>query len=703
VGCAAVDESQLEFLIVFYKDRSRDHPCIAEVIVGITALLARWSVSQENVEQLLATLFAEVFVQGLDQSARFSMYKVMELVLDKYSAAAIALKHDFVYGYLQMIDGERDPRNLLTIFALTSRVVNTVPGWERFAEELFDVTACYYPINFKPRANDSITSELLMDALDAAMTCVPKFSEYYYPFMVEKLEEERHYLWESLVKSIDAFQDGGRAFYSFAPTFWQVLQNDAFAGATKEVTEAAYAAVTGLVAVLSKNLVTSNAEESTLDPFLKPLLAVCLAKLASPDSKESVVAGAMVCRAAQGSVGAARQVCNAVFPVLIELISSAESSGTKEILAAHVLGLIAAAISTVKAVSVPKKSHPLFGLVEPLYEVATILSQDSSSTGLGKHSERILSLLAFDTPLVSLERQQEAFTRVAARGAGAVRAIVCGMSAETQQSLVLPWLAAHISSHPAETFAGISALRATVKELPADLASTLIASPLEEAAICLGNLVNKGQCDDQEVEKVLPTLPVATLSWVARGLVLSSRPLAGKAMALLMDQLDSGREREAAEGLALALSAQENFLSVAYSNAVEKPFGRQKAFSRVFPTLLADSRLLAVGLVCQAVPTSVLLGEVEPLLPVLLKTVGNREMEPSILEGALFALSPMVEECPEELLVHIDSLFKNVSRLCLHEQQNVRKAALLFLLSCADHIEYSKIYPWKEVILSGVT
>merc|ERR1711916_388203 len=96
-------------------------------------------------------------------------------------------------------------------------------------------------------------------------------------------------------------------------------------------------------------------------------------------------------------------------------------------------------------------------------------------------------------------------------------------------------------------------------------------------------------------------------------------------------------------------------------------------------------------------------GEIEPLLPVLLKTVSASETEATVLEGALFSLSPMVEECPEELVVHIDSLFKNVSRLCLHHEMAVRKAALLLLLTCADYIEYPKIYPWKEVILAGVT
>lgn len=31
--------------------------------------------------------------------------------------------HDFVFGYIQAIDGEKDPRNLLNIFSMTTLVV----------------------------------------------------------------------------------------------------------------------------------------------------------------------------------------------------------------------------------------------------------------------------------------------------------------------------------------------------------------------------------------------------------------------------------------------------------------------------------------------------------------------------------------------------------------------------------------------------
>ena len=56
---------------------------------------------------------------------------------------------DFVYGYIQAMDSEKDPRNLLVCFEiirLMCQQLNLGP----FVEETFEVFACYFPIDFTP-------------------------------------------------------------------------------------------------------------------------------------------------------------------------------------------------------------------------------------------------------------------------------------------------------------------------------------------------------------------------------------------------------------------------------------------------------------------------------------------------------------------------------------------------------------------------
>lgn len=84
-----------------------------------------------------------------------------------YCSAAKGLKADFVFSFVRVLDGERDPRNLLLGFKTFIQVTHTVPEFVRFAEELFEVVSVYFPVTFTPKPNDpyGISKEDLVDNL----------------------------------------------------------------------------------------------------------------------------------------------------------------------------------------------------------------------------------------------------------------------------------------------------------------------------------------------------------------------------------------------------------------------------------------------------------------------------------------------------------------------------------------------------------
>lgn len=54
---------------------------------------------------------------------------------------------DFLYFVISSMDGERDPSNLILIFRILPQFLRHFP-LGHLAEEMFDVIACYFPIDF---------------------------------------------------------------------------------------------------------------------------------------------------------------------------------------------------------------------------------------------------------------------------------------------------------------------------------------------------------------------------------------------------------------------------------------------------------------------------------------------------------------------------------------------------------------------------
>jgi DNA repair/transcription protein MET18/MMS19 len=162
----------------------------------------------------------------------------------------------------------------------------------RFVEDLFDVTSCYYPINFTPRANDSITAEMLISSLDKAMCCSPLFAPLCLPFLLEKIEASTSATaWGSFLHAVSQFGCGEIEFpKSVAKTTWEMLCKDAY-GADAQAVEVAMATLKRLLQLLSENYVSSSVAsvQQPLDYFLALLLSAVRGHFesGSPDTKGS--------------------------------------------------------------------------------------------------------------------------------------------------------------------------------------------------------------------------------------------------------------------------------------------------------------------------------------------------------------------------------------------------------------------------------
>lgn len=98
---------------------------------------------------------------------------------------------DYIYGIINSIDGERDPRNLDFIFNFMPDFISTY-SLLHLSEEMFEIFACYFPIDFNPSKNDpdTITRDNLSKKLIQCLVASPDFVEWCVALALEKLESE---------------------------------------------------------------------------------------------------------------------------------------------------------------------------------------------------------------------------------------------------------------------------------------------------------------------------------------------------------------------------------------------------------------------------------------------------------------------------------------------------------------------------------
>ncbi|XP_031554304.1 MMS19 nucleotide excision repair protein homolog, partial [Actinia tenebrosa] len=183
---------EVELLANFYRDRLKDHYSIVPyALLGLQALALNQNLSGPLFVKAIQTVFTEVHVQSLMQSGRNTVYNMLMLCLDRNLKDLQQLGSDFVFSFIQAMDGEKDPRNLVLAFQLAKKIIFNFPI-SLFAEDLFEVTSCYFPIDFTPSSDDpyGITRDDLVLGLRKCLAATSLFAPFCLPLLLEKLESD---------------------------------------------------------------------------------------------------------------------------------------------------------------------------------------------------------------------------------------------------------------------------------------------------------------------------------------------------------------------------------------------------------------------------------------------------------------------------------------------------------------------------------
>ncbi|XP_037819827.1 MMS19 nucleotide excision repair protein homolog [Lucilia sericata] len=187
-----LNAEQCEVLANFYAARLKDHHnVIPAIIEGIDALIHMKMFPGKGVVVILQSFFLHTTCQSQLRSDRYRLFTIFKFISETFVEELKAMSGDFIYGIISSIDGERDPRNLDFIYSFMPDFIATYPLLH-LSEEMFEIFACYFPIDFNPSKNDpdTITRENLSNKLTKCLVASVDFVEWCVTLALEKLESE---------------------------------------------------------------------------------------------------------------------------------------------------------------------------------------------------------------------------------------------------------------------------------------------------------------------------------------------------------------------------------------------------------------------------------------------------------------------------------------------------------------------------------
>ncbi|ESO87854.1 hypothetical protein LOTGIDRAFT_234861 [Lottia gigantea] len=185
------------------------------------------------------------------------------------------MKSDFVHGYIQTMDAEKDPRNLILAFQIARKIIDNF-SLGVFVEEMFEVVSCYFPVSFSPPPDNphGITKQDLVLSLRSCLSATPLFSEYCLPLLLEKLTSD---ITSAQIDSLQTLAEcapvyGTAALKEYISSFYSCLRKEVVDGDSEEVKRESLKCLSCLISTLSTDI-TDISSSSVLKSFIEEIFS----------------------------------------------------------------------------------------------------------------------------------------------------------------------------------------------------------------------------------------------------------------------------------------------------------------------------------------------------------------------------------------------------------------------------------------------
>ncbi|XP_074095727.1 MMS19 nucleotide excision repair protein [Cotesia typhae] len=250
-----LNEQEVELLSTFYCERFKDHHSIIPVVVqGILSIIQMKNLPKTCLPKIFHGLYNDLRCQSELQATRRNIFFILKIALSRDLENLKKMGPDFIYGVISSMDGESDPRNLMILF-------DTLPTFLRefslghLTEEMFEVLACYFPVDFNSAGKDAqqITREDLAHGLENCLIQVPEFGEFVLPLVLEKLDSN---LKTARLDALNLLIRGSKIYKSevlakHVDELWPLIRRDVLPGNDNELKLKNYDVITQITQVLS--------------------------------------------------------------------------------------------------------------------------------------------------------------------------------------------------------------------------------------------------------------------------------------------------------------------------------------------------------------------------------------------------------------------------------------------------------------------
>ncbi|KAI2786031.1 hypothetical protein POX_h09796 [Penicillium oxalicum] len=318
-----LSRQQIQVLTSFFCDRIEDGGAVA----GLDTLQRLDRFTKELAAEVAQAIFSHFQdLQSRSQSQRFQVYQLLNELMSAHRGALLEMGDTSLVGIVDLMTGEKDPRNLMMVFSIM-KVVMIEWDISNHVELLFDSVYNYFPITFRPPPNDpyGITAQDLKGRLQDCIASTRHFAPHSIPALLDKLDSTspnvKKDALNALIACVRSYDPDTVSRYSI--TIWEVLKFEILNAQEEFLSESSLQALREIAQRLSEG-VTQASQDIPLAQYLRPITKECNEQLQEPQQKQAKPAQQILKSLSSASAVAFTLVIQAVVAPIFTIYQEAD-------------------------------------------------------------------------------------------------------------------------------------------------------------------------------------------------------------------------------------------------------------------------------------------------------------------------------------------------------------------------------------------